>query len=132
MGGLPLHFHSDNTHLHSFDRVWSECGVFTSLPTLAIVHLLPLATLMELKYFPLDFVFSCLMTKDSCVLYLHVHAGVLYPASAVCTGLSGRSHVQMLTIIGQLQELMWLVLGVPGKMECKRRVFFLSLFICEV
>lgn len=96
------------------------------------MHLLPLATLAELKYFPLDFVFSSLMTKDSYVLFLDVHARLLYPASAICTGLTGRSHIQMLTVMGQLQELMWLVLGVPGKMEFKRRVFFLSLFICEI
>lgn len=78
---------------------------------------------MELKFFPLNFVFSSLMTKDSYVLFLHVHAEALYPASAVHIDLSGRSHVQMLTVIGQLQELMWLVLGVPGKMECKKESF---------
>lgn len=67
LGGPPLHFHSGNTHLHSL----IGCGVsaFTSLPTLAIVHPLPLATLMELKYFPLDFVLSSLTTKDSYVLF---------------------------------------------------------------
>lgn len=105
------------------DRVWSECGVFTSLPTLAIVHLMPLATLMELKYFPLDFVFSPLMSKDRYVLFLRVHAGALYPASAVCTGLTGRSHIQMLTVIGQLQELMWLVLGYQARWNAKEESF---------